>query len=340
MTRTTHPGSRRKSAIIWTSLTLALSVILLALLMLFISPSLLSGPRDLSVGIAGSSDEAAAASQRLEERSPGAFSVQRYESAGDLTQAIHEREIVGGFDLSGPDVTVYVASAGSTAISGTVSSAGAAFAGSTGVVPEVVDVVPLPAGDPTGVGIGGLAFPLVFGGIVPAVAFRTLLPGKRGWIFAGLTGFSVIGGFVVALVLKYLFGSFDGAVLPVAASVALGIAALALPLAGLNECFGPKGFTAAAMLMMFVGNPFAGIATSSQWLPSGVALIGQLLPPGSAGTLVRSVAYFGGQGGAGAAVILAVWVLLGILLWFIGPRLKGKHQDQDHGAGARQAQVP
>ncbi|WP_144795662.1 hypothetical protein [Microbacterium paludicola] len=208
------------------------------------------------------------AAQVLEEDSPGAFVPEGYDDVADLEQAIREREVVGGFDLTESGVTVYVAGAGAPAIAGAVSTAGASVAAGIGTVPEVVDVVPLPDTDPTGVGIGGLAFPLVFGGIVPAVAFRSLLPGRRGWIFAGLTGFSVIGGLVVAVVLKYMFGSFTGAVLPVALSVALGIAALALPLAALNECFGAKGFTAAAMVMMFVGNPFAGIGTGRSGSPA------------------------------------------------------------------------
>ena len=315
-------GSHRKHAAIWAGLTVGLSVILLALLMLFISPSLHSGPRDLGLGVVGSQEKANAVSETLESQSPGAFAVQAYESADALEQGIRDREVVGGVDFSNPeDLQVYVASAGSTAVSGTISNVGATMAGSMGQTAEIVDVVPLPSADPTGVGIGGLAFPLVFGGIVPAVAFRSMLSGKRWWIFAGLTGFSVAGGFVVAAVLKYLFGSIEGPILPVAASVALGIAALALPLAGLNECFGTKGFTIAAMSMMFVGNPFAGISTSAQWLPAGVAAIGQLLPPGAAGTLVRSVAYFDGVGGGVAALTLGVWVLAGIVLWFSGPRI-------------------
>lgn len=318
MTRT---ASGTKPALTWLGLTVALSVILVALLMLFISPSLMAGPRDLHIGLVGTPDQVRSAAQVLEEDSPGAFVPEGYDDVADLEQAIREREVVGGFDLTESGVTVYVAGAGSTAIAGAVSTAGASVAAGIGAVPEVVDVVPLPETDPTGVGIGGLAFPLVFGGIVPAVAFRSLLPGRRGWIFAGLTGFSVIGGLVVAVVLKYMFGSFTGAVLPVALSVALGIAALALPLAALNECFGAKGFTAAAMVMMFVGNPFAGIGTGAQWLPGGVALIGQLLPPGSAGTLVRSVAYFDGAGGAGAAMILLAWVAVGLVLWFVAPLL-------------------
>ena len=315
-------GSHRKHAAIWAALTVGLSLILLALLMLFISPSLFSGPRDLGLGVVGTPENAASVSQALESQSPGAFVVEAYGSAEGIEQGIRDRDIVGGFDFSDPeDPVVYVASAGSTAVSGTVGNAGAMAAGSMGQTADIVDVVPLPAGDPTGVGIGGLAFPLVFGGIVPAVAFRSMLSGKRWWIFAGLTGFSVAGGFVVAAVLKYFFGSIEGPLVPVAASVALGIAALALPLAGLNECFGTKGFTIAAMSMMFVGNPFAGIATSAQWLPAGVAMIGQLLPPGAAGTLVRAVAYFNGAGGGAAALTLGVWAAAGVVLWFSGPRI-------------------
>ncbi|MCC3296660.1 hypothetical protein [Arthrobacter caoxuetaonis] len=322
-TSTRETGSHRKHAAIWAGLTVGLSLILLALLMLFISPSLLSGPRDLGLGIVGTQEDSDRVSAALDAQQPGAFLLQPYQSAADLQQGVRDREIVGGLDFSDPeDLQVYVASAGSTAVSATVSSAGATMAGSMGQTADVIDVVPLPSGDPTGVGIGGLAFPLVFGGIVPAVAFRSMLAGKRWWIFAGLTGFSVAGGFVVAAVLKYLFGSIEGPLVPVAASVALGIAALALPLAGLNECFGTKGFTIAAMSMMFVGNPFAGIATGAQWLPAGVAMIGQLLPPGAAGTLVRAVAYFDGAGGGAAALTLGVWVLMGVVLWFAGPRIK------------------
>lgn len=314
--RRPHPG------LIWAGLTLGLALILVALLMLFILPSLNSGPHDLTLGVVGEAEVVAGVDHALQEGSPGAFDIKRLGSTNELREAISNREVVGGFDLTGKTVDVFVASADSTAVSGTIDAAGTAIADSSGSETTVTDVVPLPAEDPTGVGIGGLAFPLVFGGIVPAVAFRSLLPGRRGWILAGLLGFSLVGGLTVAVVLRFVFGSIEGSVLPVAAAVGLGIAALALPLAGLDECFGGKGFTVAAMTMMFVGNPFAGIATGAQWLPAGVALIGQSLPPGAAGTLVRAVAYFDGAGGASAALTLLLWVLLGLGLWFAGPRLR------------------
>lgn len=314
--RTIHPAA------LWAALTLGLSTILVALLMLFILPSLNSGPRGLPVGVVGEAGVTARAGEILDQAAPGAFDVRAIGSVGELERAIRHREVAGGFVLGPDGVDVLVAGAGSTAVSGTLGATGASLADALGVGSTVTDVVALPAADPAGVGIGGLAFPLVFGGIVPAVAFRSLFPGRRAWILSGLLGFSVIGGAVVAGVLAFAFGSIaTAAIAPVAASVALGIAALALPLAGLHECFGGKGFTIGAMTMMFVGNPFAGIATGAQWLPPAVAAIGQALPPGAAGTLVRSAAYFGGAGGGVSAATLAAWVTVGLVLWFTGPRL-------------------
>ena len=307
------PGAR------WAALTAGLAVILVGLLMLFIMPSLKSGPSDLPLGVVGADSSVSALAATLDAEQPGAFVVEPVEEEADLREEIRSRELAGGLVIESDSVTSYVASAGSTAVSGTVAALGESIAAQLSLEHETVDVVPLPAADRTGVGIGGLAFPLVFGGIVPVVAYRAVLAKRRGWILAGLLGFSAVGGLVVAGVLRFMFGSIEHSVLPVAGAVALGIAALALPLAGLNDWFGGKGFTISAMIMMFVGNPFAGIATGASWLPQGVAVVGQALPPGAAGTLVRAVAYFEGAGGGAAAITLGVWATVGLLLYLTAP---------------------
>ncbi|WP_298040350.1 hypothetical protein [uncultured Microbacterium sp.] len=323
MSDTSAPKPRLHPGFLWGGLIIGLSAILIGLLSLFILPSLHSGARDVALGIVAEQQTTDTIEQTLTAEAPDAFDLASYGSADDLARAIEEREVSGGFVIDASGMQVLTASAGSTAVSATISATGTAIAANLGVEAQVTDVVPLPDADPSGVGIGGLAFPLVFGGIVPAVAFRSLLPGRRAWILSGLLGFSAVGGLIVAGVLAFIFGSIaTSAIVPVAGGVALGIAALALPLAGLFECFGGKGFTIAAMLMMFVGNPFAGISTGAQWLPAGVGLIGQLLPPGAAGTLVRSLAYFGGAGGGAAALTLSIWVIAGLALWFAGPAIR------------------
>ena len=319
---TTAPTDERRDrhpAVPLVALTVGLAAILVVLLALFILPSLKSGPRDLPIGLVGTPAAQSQAQGSLSSLAPGAYTTQTFDSEDDLQAAIEDRAVVGGLALSDTGVHALVATAGSTAISGTLTSTATQLAASEGTPVEVTDVVPLPEADPTGIGIGGLAFPLVFGGIVPALAFRKLAPNLR-WAVAGIVAFSAVAGIIVAAVLMFVFGSITTGFWPVAGSLALGTAALALPLAGLQEVFGGKGFTIGAMVMMFLGNPLAGIATTAAWLPAGIGAIGQLLPPGAAGTLVRAAAYFDGAGGAGAALTLAVWVAAGAALLIIGGR--------------------
>lgn len=317
--RTPHP------AVATLGLSAALSVILVLLLLVFIMPSLQSGPRDLAVGIVGTTQSAQAFEASLLETDPDAWVPERFTSEAELRRAIESREVVGGFVLD-DDVHVLVASAGSQPIAAAVTAVGQALSGGDATV---TDVVGMPEADPSGIGLGGLAFPLVFGGIVPVVAFRTIFPSRPRWRLGGVVGFAVVGGIIVAAVQTFVFGSVESNFWPVAGALALGIAALAVPLAGLQEVFGTKGFTAGAMVMMFLGNPLAGISTTGAWLPAGLGTFGQLLPPGAAGTLVRSTAYFDGAGGLAALLTLAAWILAGVLLHVAARRAAGSSETLD-----------
>lgn len=308
----------RHPAVPLVAMLTGLGAILVVLLALFILPSLKSGAHDLPLGLVGSTSAVSQTEDSLSSLEPGAYTTRSFDSADELAAAIKKRQVVGGLVVSNQDVHVLVASAGSTAISGTVTAAAHQVAAASGLPVTVTDIVPLPADDPNGIGIGGLAFPLVFGGIVPVVAFRSAFPRHHSWRLAGVVLFSAVGGSLVAAVLQLWFGSVNAEFWPVAGSMALGIAALAVPLAGLQQLWGGKGFTIGAMTMMFLGNPLAGIATTGAWLPAGLGTFGQLLPPGSTGALVRSAAYFGGAGGLVPALTLATWILAGVVLNVIG----------------------
>jgi hypothetical protein len=47
-------------------------------------------------------------------------------------------------------------------------------------------------------------------------------------------------------------------------------------------------------------------------LPQAAGVIGQLLPPGAGGSLLRSMAFFNGAGADRPLVVLAVWAVLGL----------------------------
>src|SRR5690606_32671225 len=146
-------------------LTAGLGLILVVLLALFILPSLKSGPHDLPLGLVGTPEAIVEMEQNLERLMPGAFIAQTFASPDELREAIVAREVVGGYVTTDHGLQALVASAGSTAISGTVAATAMPLANAMSLAADITDIAPLPAADPSGIGIGGLTFPLVFGGI-------------------------------------------------------------------------------------------------------------------------------------------------------------------------------
>lgn len=303
-------------------MAVGLSVILVLLLVVFIMPALKSGPKDLKLGIVAPEQVSTSIETALAQQAPGAFEVVTVNSAEDLYSNVENRDLSGGFIVTEQGIENVVASAGSASISGTITGTATALGKAFGQEVTTYDIVPLPEKDPSGIGIGGLTFPLVFGGIVPAAAFMKVFPrsltGRA--LGAGLT--AILCGIVVAAMLMFVFGSIEHSFWAVAGAMTLGVAALAIPLLGLNALFGGKGFTLGAMSMMFLGNPFAGISTTAAWLPTGLGLFGQILPPGATGTLVRAAAYFDGTGGGIAALTLTLWLAAGIAMLVIAHHKK------------------
>ncbi|GAA3290193.1 hypothetical protein GCM10020295_03960 [Streptomyces cinereospinus] len=98
------------------------------------------------------------------------------------------------------------------------------------------------------------------------------------------------------------------------------MAALAIPFLGLESLLGYAGFGAGSVVMMFLGNPLSGLASGPYWLPDGWSTLGQLLPPGASGSLLRANAFYDGTGAGGPALVLAVWVLAGLALMCVADR--------------------
>jgi hypothetical protein len=52
-------------------------------------------------------------------------------------------------------------------------------------------------------------------------------------------------------------------------------------------------------------------------LPEPVGAIGQLMPPGAGGNLLRSTGFYDGAAGEGHLVVLAAWALAGLTLLLV-----------------------
>ena len=66
--------------------------------------------------------------------------------------------------------------------------------------------------------------------------------------------------------------------------------------------------------MVLVGNPFSGVGSAPELLPEPVGAIGQLMPPGAGGNLVRSIGFFDGAAAGGYVAVLAVWASAGLAM--------------------------
>ncbi len=179
------------------------------------------------------------------------------------------------------------------------------------------DVVPLPEGDPRGTALNASVLPMALAGIAMGAAVTVLgLRGTRA--AAAVSGAAVVIGLVSAGIAHTWLGVLAGNWWAEAGAFALVALAGGATVAGLAALLGFGGIGLGALLMMLLGNPFSGVSSAPELLPEPAATLGQLLPPGAGGQVLRSVSYFDGNGAGAPLVVLGVWVLLGLFLIRLG----------------------
>ena len=278
----------------------AVAVILLVPLIVTLSlwafswPAARIAPRDLPVGVAGPAPAADQLQQAFEQRE-GAFEIHRYADAAAAREAIGDRVVYGAVVVTGKGPQLLTASAASPVVAQLLTEAvkGAAPAGAA--VP-VTDVVAAPKADPRGAALGASILPLALAGVA-AGAMITLM-GLRGSRAAlTLVGAAGLVGVAATAIAHSWLGVITGDWWTEAGAIGLTVLAIGSAVAGL-----------AALL----GNSFSGVTSAPELLPEPVGAIGQWLPPGAGGSLLRSVAFFDGAAASGAALVLAAWAVLGL----------------------------
>lgn len=309
-----HAADNRQRPPLVAVITL-LTALLTVLLIAFAWPAARSEPRDVPLAVVGPEAAVAQVTKGLEQAMPGGFELTAVPDRAAAVQKIEDRDVYGAIVLDPQQPEVLTASAGGPAVAQILTQL------STRLSPEapakVTDVVPLPADDPRGAGLAAGALPLVLGGII-AAALLTQLVRSGPKRMVGAVTFAITGGLALAAVLQFWLGSFEGSYLANSSVIALSIAAVSLTLLGLEWLLGRAGLALGAAVMMLLGNPLSGLTSAPEMLPSGWGALGQLLPPGAAGTALRSVSFFDGAGAGGPLVVLACWLLAGLTLCGLG----------------------
>jgi hypothetical protein len=307
-----HPGMLLRAAVIIPALVAAVA------LSAFAWSAARLAPRGVPVGVAGTAKVAAAIGYRLDGLG-GKFDARTYGSEAAAVAAIRHREIYGAFVAGPGGLTVLTAPAASPAVATLLTKvgdeAGQHAAAGRAVPVRVVDVVPADPNDPQGIVLDSAFLPLVIigslGGVMTWVAGRD---GRRaGYPQAGvlLVKSALIGLVVVGIVQGWL-GVIPGDWLTNAAVISLTVIAISSTVCGLGALLGAPGVALGGLVMVFVGNPFSGVSSAPQLLPSPAGTLGQFLPPGAGASLLRSSAFFHGYGSGAHLVVLAIWAGCGL----------------------------
>ncbi|MER5688836.1 ABC transporter permease [Streptomyces sp. NPDC002205] len=338
--------SWRRAVIVIVALPLVISLAVMA----YAWPASRIAPRDLPVGIVGTSTASQNAVEGLARSKPGGFDFHLYADEASARSAIKNREVYGAFVITPGSLTVLEATAASTSVAQLLHTSGQQLAAhapksaakgvrsahgtsvrskagkavaktSAKASVRTVDVVPDSADDPRGVVFSSAVLPLTICSILIA-SFLTMssvrMPGWRRVI--ELVAACAAAGFAAYLVAQGMLGALPHEPVATWAAVSLTMLAITATGAGLITRAGPAGLGLTAVLMVFIGNPFSGATSAPEMLPKAVDTIGQWLPPGAGANLLRGTAYFNGNGSEGHIAVLVLWSVLGLAVVALGRR--------------------
>jgi hypothetical protein len=310
---------------------LALAAVAVQALMVtaFAWPAARVAPRGVPVVVAGPVPAVASVAQRLDAERHGAFEVKRRPDEAAARRALVDREAYGAIVVGPAGPRVLVASAASPTVAQLLAQVSQGLSGHPAPAPE--DVVPADPDDPRGAAFGALVLPLVMSSLVGGVLLA-LLVSAASWRLVGLVAFAAGGGLVAAAIVGAWLSVVPGSYLAVAGVVGLTVLAVSSTVVGLGAVVGRAGIGLSAATMMLLGNPLSGVPSAPELLPRPWGALGQALPAGAGGTLLRSVAFFDGVRAGGPVTVLLVWVAAGLVLVGVGAlRAKGPGAAGDGG---------
>ena len=324
-TRHASPGHEPPAAIRAAGIIVVLTVVLAILAIAFALPATRSKPHDVPIGAAGPMAASGRIADILEQHAPAAFAITYYPGEEALRDAIRNRDVYGGISF-GPDgpPRLLIATGGSPMVAQMLTQIGNDIAQQAGMPLHTEDLAPPTASDPRGAGLAASALPITLAGLLPAVALVLLLRYKVWTRFVAAVVFAAGAGITISALLRYVFGSIDHNTWGVAAGLTLGLLAAGLSMLGLGSLFGRAGLAIGALLALLLGNPLSGLNSAPEMLPSGWGALGQWLPQGATVTLLRSTAFFAGEGAITAIAVLACWAVAGTALIVIAAVRQGR----------------
>lgn len=322
--------------------TAIMSIAAIAVIFLtFLWPAQNAEPQNIPVGIAASERSFNELDSQMKEVSEQnqltiPFQMERYEDASAARTAVKNNEVQGALVISDEpgQVRALLASANGLEPSRAIAEFAqevnqlpaqraqvegkqpsqevmqAAMAG-----PDIQDLVPMSQQEQQGKTLGKMTLPLVFAGLLLGLASVGLLRGAQQRVLTLLAG-SVLGGLIAAVVTVLTVGYVDGNLVSLWLSFALGILAIAAPVAGLGALLGGYGAWIGVAIPV-LAYPLSGANEPHEFL-GGLGSLGEFLAPGAATTLNKLLVHFPDAALWKPLLVLLAWSVLGIALIAVG----------------------
>jgi hypothetical protein len=299
-------------------------VVLTLAVLAFAWPAARLKPRDLPIGVVASPGSQRLVAE-LSTSEPGAFHVRTFSDDSAARDAIRARTSYGAFELTQHHLVVLVAGAAGPTVAQLLESIAEHVGQSASLPVSPVDVVPLSSSDPRGVVFSSALLPVTICSVLVAAAVAALLRLRSAWRqTVALAIVSTAAATAAYLVAQPFLGALPHNAWASWASLALMVFSISASVAGLVALTGLAGVAVGAAIMILLGNPFSGVTSAPELLPNAAHYLGQAMPPGAGAQLLRSTAYFSGDGATGHVVVLAAWAVAGIAAVVAGHRLRSE----------------
>lgn len=323
MSTTTSPGQKPAAARVLGAIV-GIPIVIGLMLFAFLAPNFASGPAGVPIAVAAPEPVVQQLQSALGDDGP---EVTVHASGDEVRDAIEHRDAVGGL-VMGPEGAVAYTASGNGAPYVQMIEGMASRLEAQGVEVAREDLAPTSQDDPQATGLAALGLPLAFGGIISAVIATFAFRGKTWSKLVVLTGIAAVGALVVTWMLHSVYGTLTGNFALEWLGIACGILATSMSTAGLAAVIGTPGVAVGAVLTIFLANPLSGLATGPWLLPAGWSAVGQWMPIGATGHLVRSLSFFDGLGAGSSWWVLAAWIVVGFALLMLGRATARKTQPQ------------
>lgn len=294
-----------------------------------------SEPADLPVAVVADAEQHRQLTTLL--RSNGAdFRTVRADSPAEAEAMLRDREVYGAFvhdgagsrdsdGAAGRGWSLKVASAASPSVAAALSGRLAELTGTSQLVEEVV---PTADGDPHGSGMTMGFLPLIVTAVIISLLLVLKVPDARLRLI-GVVAFAAASGLLGSLMLTVISGVLPGSYAVNAAAIFLLELGTAGFITGLGALLGPGGIAVGAVVMFLVGNPLSGIAAGPDVLPGPLGTVGQLLPPGAAGSFIRAEGAFAGAGSGTPLSVLIAWAAVAAALLSLASVRERRRRPED-----------